>query len=337
MKRRTFIKLSAAGFAGAMASACGSAPGLLGWGGRERPLSVGMTLYLTDGYVTQPDGVDVYFRGFSDAEGSLTVPATSLVVGEGDTVQLTVVNTLSTTHSFVIDGVVDSGPIAPGQTQLVEFVASQAGSYLFYDGQNAPYNRLLGLHGALAVMPLGSTTELYAGSPSFVQQYVWIFNDVDPVWHEELRLGNTPTTDFIPRYFTINGRTSRPPGHPEHGDPNIDSMANPDTKVRGSIGDRALIRIFNAGLCCHSLHWHGNHVEWLTRNGQQRPDVWKKDSIFLENNLGAMDVIYPFEPPPDAFPPVTTGMYPMHLHDEQTQTAGGGNYLFGAMTDIMFE
>jgi hypothetical protein len=29
--------------------------------------------------------------------------------------------------------------------------------------------------------------------------------------------------------------------------------------------------------------------------------------------------------------------YPMHLHNEMTQTAGGGLYMFGAMTDIFFE
>ncbi len=231
----------------------------------------------------------------------------------------------------------DSGAIAGGATQTVSFAAPAAGSYLFYDSVDGPMNRLAGLHGGLAVMPAGSANELYAGSPSFVQQYFWVVNDIDPRWHEAARTGRTPPSGFVPRYFTLNGQSSRPPGAAGAGDPAVDAMANPNTVLHGSIGDRTLIRLLNAGLCTHSVHWHANHVEWLTANGQVRPAVWLKDIVPLRNNRGGADVIYPYEMPPDAWPPVTTGMYPMHLHDEMSQTAGGGSYLFGAMTDIHFE
>jgi hypothetical protein len=78
-------------------------------------------------------------------------------------------------------------------------------------------------------------------------------------------------------------------------------------------------------------------MEWLTDRGTVRASVWKKDVLYLRNQLGKIDAIYPFEAPPDAYPPVTTGHFPMHLHDEMSQTAGGGMYLFGAMTDIIFK
>jgi hypothetical protein len=94
--------------------------------------------------------------------------------------------------------------------------------------------------------------------------------------------------------------------------------------------------MLNVGLAIHAVHTHGNHMEWLTSNGQIRT-VWKKDIIPLPGNNGRADMIYPFEPPPDAWPATNTGVYPMHLHDEMTQTAGGGLYMFGAMTDIFFE
>lgn len=103
------------------------------------------------------------------------------------------------------------------------------------------------------------------------------------------------------------------------------------------MGDRTLVRMLNPGKASHAVHPHGNHFEWLTKNGQIRPQVWLKDTLYLTANNGRIDAIYPFEPPPDAYPPVTTGMYPMHLHNEMTQTAGGGLYLFGAQTDIVFE
>ncbi|HKK13065.1 MAG TPA: multicopper oxidase domain-containing protein [Gammaproteobacteria bacterium] len=333
MRRRSFLKLGTAGIAGTLAAGSG----LISWIPRARA-SVAHTLYITDGYITQPDGKDVYFRGFSSSATALDVPGEQLVCQQGDTVTITVINTLNTTHRFTIDGFADTGDIAPGQQATVQFTpgAGTEGSYLYYDSSNAPYNRLLGLHGGLAVMPANASNELYPGSPTFVQQYFWLFNDIDPVWHGALHDGTTPTTPFKPRYFTVNGLSSRPPNAPGNGDPGVDAMADPRTVLVGSVGDRALVRLFNCGHCTHGMHVHANHMEWLTYNGKRRQDIWKKDILRLDRDMGQVDAIYPFEQPPDAYPPVNTGTYPMHLHDEMTQTAGGGLYLFGAMGEIHF-
>jgi len=332
MKRRDFLK---AGTAGIASSLLGGA-GLISWTPRALAATVSTTYYITDGYITQPDGISVYFRGFSSSNNTLTVPGEQLVVQEGDTVRISIVNTLSSSHSFVIDGVVNSGTIRGGRSTTVQFTANQAGSFMFYDGVNAPYNRLLGLHGGFAVMPAGSSDELYAGSPTFVQQHFWLFHDIDPLWHDALRRGLTPSSSYTPRYFTINGLSGRPPGAPGNGDPAIDSMHDHHSALHGQIGDRTLVRILNAGMAAQSVHTHGNHMEWLTENGEIRPDVWIKDCLYLDGNMGALDMIFPFEAPPDAWPPVSTGVYPMHLHSEMSQTAGGGLYMFGALTDIMF-
>ena len=98
-----------------------------------------------------------------------------------------------------------------------------------------------------------------------------------------------------------------------------------------------MIRTLHAGMCVHSMHWHANHVEWLSRNGKILDDVWEKDTVLLPNNKGKVDVIYPFAPPPDAYPPVTKGHFPMHFHDEMTQTAGGGLDQFGVATSMTFK
>ena len=333
MKRRDFLKIGSAGLAG---SVFGSV-GLLSWSPRAEAATIDRTFYVTEGFITQIDGTDVYFRGYSSSPSALDVPGESLIVQEGDTLNITVVNTLNVATSFVIDGVVDSGPIGPGETRTVSFTVDTAGSYLYHDGLNAPYNRLLGLHGGLAVMPAGSTNALYAGSPTFVKQLFWVFHDIDPAWHDRLRRGLTPNTAYVPRYFTINGLSGRPPGAPGNGDPAIDSMYDPRSVLHGAIGDRTLVRILNAGLCAQSVHTHGNHMEWLTENGVIRPDVWEKDCLYLDGDKGALDVIYPFETPPDSWPPAATGMYPMHLHSEMSQTAAGGYYMFGAITEIIFE
>ena len=333
MKRRHLLKYGSAGIAGVLSGATG----LLSWTPRAHAATVNQTYYITEGFITQPDDTSVYFRGYSGDSNSLSVPGQSFIVQQGDTVNITIVNTLTTDHSFVIDGVVDSGIIAGGATKTIQFSPTTAGSYMFYDNLNAPYNRLVGLHGGMAVMPSGSSNELYAGSPTFVQQYFWLINDIDPVWHDNIRNGITPSSIFKPYYFTINGLCLRPPGHPDYSNPNIDAGYNPLTRIEGSIGDRTLIRTLHAGMCTHSMHWHANHVEWLTRNGNILQNIWLKDTILLPNNKGKLDVIYPFDPPPDAHPAVTTGKFPMHFHDEMTQTAGGGLYQFGLATTISFK
>lgn len=330
MQRRSFLKL---GLSAPLALTSSYLP----WTPRAEAAVISRTYYITQGSITQPDGVSVFFKGFSDSSSTLRVPGQSFIVMEGDTVSVTVINTLTTAHSFVVDGVVDSGTIAAGQTKTIQFAAPSAGSYMFYDKLNAPYNRLLGLHGGMAVMPSSGANQLYAGSKSFKKQLFWIFNDIDPVWHERLRSNLTPTTTFIPRYFTLNGKSSRPPGATGYSDPNINALYDPATKLEGFVGDRTLLRVLNAGQCTHSMHWHANHVEWLTQNRARRAQVWLKDVVPIDNNKGSVDVIYPFDPPPDAWPPVNSGHYVMHLHDEQSQTAGGGLYQFGAAATIMFK
>ena len=332
MKRRDFLKVSSAG----LVTAFSGASALISWSPRAQAATINKTFYITDATVTMITGESVYLRGFSSSSSTLNVPGESMVVQEGDTVTIKVINTLSTTHSFVIDGMANI-TLSPGQTKSVTFTAKNPGSYLYYDNYNAPYNTMLGLHGGFAVMPLNKPNQLYSGSPTFVQQYFWIFNDIDPIWNNALKAGRTPSTAYTPRYFTINGLGARPPGAPGSHDPNIDALVDPRSALRGSIGDRALIRVFNVGRADQSVHTHANHMEWLTENGQKRSAIWQKDCIYVEGNMGAFDAIYPFEIPSDSWPHVTTGEYPMHLHTEMSQTAGGGYYMFGAMTDIYFE
>ncbi len=334
MRRRDFLKFSSLGLAGSV-TGLGT---FLTWSPRAHAATLNQTFYITDGMRTQADGTDVWFQAYSSKPTGLDYPAQSMIVQEGDTVNITIHNTLGTTHSFVIDGLVDSGEIAGGTTTTVSFTATAAGSYLFYDRVNLPYNRLTGLHGGLAIMPKNSRDEIYAGSPTFKQQLFWLYNDIDPAWHDAIRQGQTPGSKFKPRYFHINGISARPPGSTDYSDPAKNAFYDPRSQISGKIGDRTLLRVLNAGMCVHSMHWHGNHLEWVTKNGQPRAQIWKKDVIALENNMGRVDVIYPFEPPPDAYPPVTSGQqYVMHLHDEMTQTAGGGLYQFGAATLIKFK
>lgn len=80
-------------------------------------------------------------------------PGPVIVASAGDTINVTVTNLLDEDHAFFIPGIVDSGPIAPLGGWAGSFQVPTAGAWLYYDNLNEPVNRMMGLHGALIVMP----------------------------------------------------------------------------------------------------------------------------------------------------------------------------------------
>ena len=103
----------------------------------------------------------------------------------------------------------------------------------------------------------------------------------------------------------------------------------------------------NAGVAVLQPHIHGNRVRVLTRNGkrlgQSAPEatadglidfqIWK-DVIGMPP-LTRKDVMLPLKFPPDAslVSQRCKWVYPMHCHVEMSQTAGGGLYPNGMLTD----
>ncbi|MBI4289370.1 MAG: multicopper oxidase domain-containing protein [Chloroflexi bacterium] len=85
-------------------------------------------------------------------------PGPNIMAVKGDTIQIKITNDLDEPHAFFIPGMVDSGPIDPGATWTGSFTASKAGAHMYYDNLNAPVNRMMGLHGALVVMPAGAAS-----------------------------------------------------------------------------------------------------------------------------------------------------------------------------------
>jgi hypothetical protein len=104
----------------------------------------------------------------------------------GDVITVNVTNALDGPHSFAIPGLaVDSGPIAPGETKSVTVVAGVAGAFLYQDNHNSPVGRVMGLHGAIVVVPAapqsGPKLTPYQNPSASVQQ---LFDDFgsQPWW-----------------------------------------------------------------------------------------------------------------------------------------------------------
>lgn len=310
-----------------------------------------------------------------------SIPGPVIYATEGDNITITVRNKhkmAGANHGFAITGtgpgsyLVNTGPIAPNQEAQVTFNAPSPGTYLYMDPHNDPVNRILGLYGMMIVRPssgntpyknppnavqdlfddLGTTTH-FPGLPwNTTREHIWIFSQIDPAWNK-LAQDNVPIDpndlkqNFLPRYFTINGRSGYFSAH------------DPAIQLIGKAGEPRLIRNINAGLSVHSPHIHANHGYLLSVNGVVQSNVWWIDTWTMRGG-DIKDVLYPMTMPPDIpldtwsrlkngtsqegfsgnpMHGTNTGFpmfYPMHCHLEMSQTAAGGNYPQGLVTHIEF-
>jgi hypothetical protein len=328
--------------------------------------ATGLHLTMRECLVEMVDETRVYMWAFDSPQAGLRVPGPVIYAIAGTEVELQVTNALIRVHAFAIPGVVDSGPIAPGQTVSVTFTAPAAGTYAYLDPMNAPVNQAMGLAGAMIVLPSGSGRSPYDDPTETVanlfddlgttywfpgqrwkpeRSWLWVFSSVDPVLHS--RVWDDPdlspeefAADYLPAYFLLNGRSGYFAGNDEA------------TAIHGRVGQPALIRVVNVGLTTNSPHVHGNHVYVLAVDNVVQDNVIAHDTWEMVP-LSTSDVLLPFVRPPDAhpWPPSdpdiwTTDLggdghhglvYPMHCHAELSQLANGGNYPQGLITHWTLE
>src|SRR5438445_10787853 len=148
------------------------------------PGITGTTFNLTaaPAYISQPDGLSVYSWGYGCTTASaafvppmpnatpfcntMQVPGPTLVVTEGQTVSVTLINALPTAAgntSILFPGfnVTTSGgttglltqEAAPGGTVTYTFTASSPGTRAYYSGTQGDLQVEMGLYGAIIVLP----------------------------------------------------------------------------------------------------------------------------------------------------------------------------------------
>ena len=102
----------------------------------------------------QVNTAECYFWIYKEATLPPESPGPHLFVYQGDTVGLSVTNGLDEPHAWSVPDLgFTTGPIAPGETWSGTFTPAISGAFLYYDDLNAPVNRMMGLHGALVVIP----------------------------------------------------------------------------------------------------------------------------------------------------------------------------------------
>jgi len=253
-----------------------------------------ITLDAKAGYVSLADGGSVYAWGYS-AGGLMQLPGPTLIVTQGDTVTITLNNTLPAAAgnvSIVFPGQQVSGTTGgvtgqltqeapPGGSVSYTFTASQPGTYQYHSGTQTDLQVEMGLYGALIVKPAtpaaGCTKSAYNNSHTcYDREYLYVLSEIDIDVHNaaELQSGGAgpiqlPEGGFSSEYWLMNGRVG-----PDTMAPNsIPGQGILPTQPYGSLtrmhpGEKTLIRLVGAGREMHPFHTHGNHARLLAVDGQ---------------------------------------------------------------------
>jgi FtsP/CotA-like multicopper oxidase with cupredoxin domain len=279
------------------------------------------TLYIQAGThtINGDGGATLKVWGFTDnPSAGPMVPGPLLESEEGETVTVTVYNQHTRAHNFVVRGVTnDLTEIPANSSRTYEFQTPRAGTYLFSDTLNNNINREMGLYGALVVRAAGGVNQAWTGGPAFGADRngkpldrLWIVSDMDKKnWNDVAGNGGTVNTSvYKPNYFMINGLGG------------FDGMHDPNSVLQGQPGRVGLVRIVNAGQFDQALHFHANHFQIIDEDGLRLSKPESGDTINVKPGSTVM-VLYTLKP----------GIYPMHIHSAQMETANGV-YLNGVAT-----
>jgi multicopper oxidase len=243
-------------------------------------------LTTTTGNIQTPDGNDVFMWGYS-ANSDFQAPGPVLCVDQGDTVTVTLNNTLPEPVSIVFpgqEGVSASGGAAglltneapTGGSVTYTFTASRPGTYLYESGSDPSKQVEMGLYGALVVRPtMGSNFAYNNASTQFDtnREYLLLLSELDPDLHHAVETNGTyDFTKLHNRYFSINGREF-PDTIQDNGSallPNqpYGALVRLQPSDAGNASQNALVRMINAGTLNHPFHPHGNHTKEIAQDGR---------------------------------------------------------------------
>jgi FtsP/CotA-like multicopper oxidase with cupredoxin domain len=199
-------------------------------------------LWATTGTLSLPGGAIVTIWGYAADEVSPAgLPGPTLIANSGETLQITLHNSLSQATSLSVPGVggtSDRTGIGNSGTKTYSFANLQAGTYLYQAGPTANGERqvAMGMYGVLIVRPAGQPLQAYGPASAFDDEAVLVMSEIDPALHA------APTTfdmrNYSPKYFLFNGKS-----YPDTA--NIDTLA----------GNKVLLRLVNAGIQSRSTLW----------------------------------------------------------------------------------
>jgi FtsP/CotA-like multicopper oxidase with cupredoxin domain len=244
------------------------------------------SLTASAGYISIADGGSIYSWGYSNGNDPMQLPGPTLIVTEGDMVEVTLHNNLPSAAgnvSIVFPGhqvtTADGVPglltqEAPsGGSVTYTFTASEPGTYQYHSGTRPDLQVEMGLYGALIVRPADAGCAYGHSGTCFDREHLFLLSEVDIDIHRAAELqasGPGPidviTEPYVPEYWLINGRAA-PDTMAAAGRDLLPSQPY-NCMPRMHPGERLLLRVVGAGHHMHPFHHHGNHARVLARDGR---------------------------------------------------------------------
>ncbi|MET0026519.1 MAG: multicopper oxidase domain-containing protein [Candidatus Thiodiazotropha sp.] len=254
-------------------------------------------LYAFPFNINLPEGTSLYMWGFGDMlqgagashpEGQgyamPQYPAPTLIVNSGDVVTINMTNYgVPDPVSIVVTGhkVTATGG-TPGlvtnaaninQTVSYSFTAGSPGTYIYHslDGSNPGLHAEMGLQGVLVVRPTDGTRTAYgdATGTRYDQENLYLMTEIDPDIHMQMEKGHYnhfTNSDRYAKVWFINGRV-----FPDlfQGDYNPLFPNQPyESLVQAHPGEIVFVRNVNAGQDSHPMHYHGENLRFIGRDGK---------------------------------------------------------------------
>ena len=259
-----------------------------------------------------PEGTSLYMWGFGDRDGGTGAthdegqgyalpqyPAPTLIVQEGQAVTINMTNygvpnpvsIIITGHNLDATGgtaglVTQSANV--GESVSYTFTAGSPGTYVYHslDGSNPGLHAEMGLQGVMIVRPADASRSAYGAGTltDYDQENLYLMTEIDPDIHIQMEKGHYEhftNSDRYAKVWFINGRV-----FPDlfQGDYNNLFPHQPyESLVQAHPGDVVLVRNVNAGQDSHPMHYHGENLRFIGRDGK----MLSSDGV--ESNLGRSD------------------------------------------------
>lgn len=221
-------------------------------------------------------------------------------LNSGASLDVTVVNTDTSVHTFTIDGYLTSGnQIQPGDTMDFSINNLPDGTYRYYS--DVPWGKNIGASGVVQV-----------GYEQY-DRYTWNLLDVDTASFAEIALGTMTNfdSDYLPSYFLINGKSFPA------------TVTDSSTSIYQQLGDTIIISVINSGHMVNSFHFHGFHFDIIGATEHTDYIGWTKDSTPFVRKEAMTIMLVAYQ----------EGMYPIHSHNLMAVT-NSGLYPGGMITMI---
>lgn len=258
--------------------------------------TTGPTFDLTaeSGYIMMSDMTTMFMWSYGTPGGGFQHPGPVLCVNQGDTVTVTLTNSMTFPVSIMFPGQdnvqANGAPAQPefngsgvltslttsalaGGSVTYSFVANRPGTFIYESGTDTKMQVGMGLFGALVVRPtLGANYVNSRSDSQFepTQEFLALLSEIDPYQHQAAEMGLPfNMNNYRARYWMLNGR-----GFPDTiADNNASWLPNQPYGALALIhpfeaGDYpAVERFLNVGSEDYPFHPHGQNGLVINRDG----------------------------------------------------------------------